>query len=58
MRSLLQTTLEVFKHLTRKRVTILYPEEKPYLPPRWRGRIILSRDPDGEERCVAFCGCA
>ncbi len=30
----------------------------PYLPPRWRGRIILSRDPDGEERCVACYLCA
>ena len=32
--------------------------EKPYLPPRFRGRIILSRDPDGEERCVACYLCA
>ena len=29
-----------------------------YLPPRWRGRIILSRDPDGGERCVACYLCA
>jgi NADH-quinone oxidoreductase subunit I len=42
----------------RKRVTVLYPEEKPYIPPRWRGRIILSRDPDGSERCVACYLCA
>ena len=34
-------------------VTVQYPEEKPYLAPRYRGRIILSRDPDGGERCVA-----
>ena len=39
-------------------MTVQYPEEKPYLPPRWRGRIILSRDPDGEERCVACYLCA
>ena len=32
--------------------------EMPYLPPRYRGRIILSRDPDGEERCVACYLCA
>ena len=38
--------------------TIQYPDEKPYLPPRWRGRIILSRDPDGGERCVACYLCA
>lgn len=42
----------------RKRVTIQYPEEKQRLPPRWRGRIILSRDPDGKERCVACYLCA
>ena len=38
--------------------TILYPEQKPYLPPRYRGRIILSRDPDGAERCVACYLCS
>ncbi|MFI7934439.1 NADH-quinone oxidoreductase subunit NuoI, partial [Acinetobacter baumannii] len=27
-------------------------------PPRYRGRIILTRDPDGEERCVACNLCA
>jgi NADH-quinone oxidoreductase subunit I len=49
---------EILKHTFRKRETIQYPEEKPYLPPRWRGRIILSRDPDGEERCVACYLCS
>jgi NADH-quinone oxidoreductase subunit I len=28
------------------------------LPPRYRGRIVLTRDPDGEERCVACNLCA
>lgn len=45
-------------HTFRKRATVQYPEEKKRLPPRWRGRIILSRDPDGEERCVACYLCA
>lgn len=45
-------------HTFRPRVTVQYPEERPYIPPRWRGRIILSRDPDGEERCVACYLCA
>jgi NADH-quinone oxidoreductase subunit I len=49
---------QVFRHAFRPRVTEQYPEQKPYLPPRWRGRIILSRDPDGEERCVACYLCA
>jgi NADH-quinone oxidoreductase subunit I len=48
----------IFLHLFRRRVTIEYPEKKAYLPPRWRGRIILSRDPDGGERCVACYLCA
>ena len=54
----LRSIWNVFLHLFRKKETILYPEEKPYLPPRWRGRIILSRDPGGEERCVACYLCA
>ncbi len=58
MISLLKTIWTVFLTMFRKRVTILYPEEKPYIPPRWRGRIILSRDPDGQERCVACYLCA
>ena len=48
----------VFMHAFHKRVTVQYPEEKPYLPPRWRGRIVLTRDPDGEERCVACYLCS
>jgi NADH-quinone oxidoreductase subunit I len=48
----------VAKHLFGRRETILYPEEKPKLPARWRGRIILSRDPDGKERCVACHLCS
>ena len=58
MFSLLKTIWTVFMTMFRKRVTIQYPEERPYIPPRWRGRIILSRDPDGEERCVACYLCA
>ena len=48
----------VFRHLFRRRVTVQYPEQMPAIPPRWRGRIILSRDPDGGERCVACYLCA
>jgi len=56
--ALLKTIWTILLHTFRKRETILYPEEKPYIPPRWRGRIILSRDPDGGERCVACYLCA
>ena len=48
----------VLRHSFRPRDTVLFPEEIPVLPPRYRGRIILSRDPDGEERCVACYLCA
>ncbi len=58
MFSSLRTLWIVFKHMLHRRETIQYPDEKPYLAPRYRGRIILSRDPDGEERCVACYLCA
>ena len=58
MWSVLKTLWRVFLHAFHPRVTVQYPEEKPAIPPRWRGRIILSRDPDGEERCVACYLCA
>ena len=58
MWSLVKSMWRVFLHAFRRRETIQYPEEKPSLAPRWRGRIVLSRDPDGEERCVACYLCA
>ena len=58
MFSILRTIWEVFRHAFRRRVTVQYPDQKRRLPPRWRGRIILSRDPDGGERCVACHLCA
>lgn len=58
MLSLVRTLWEVTLHMFRPRVTIQYPDEMPDLPPRWRGRIILSRDPDGGERCVGCYLCA
>jgi NADH-quinone oxidoreductase subunit I len=58
MMGYLKAFWQIFSHLLSKKVTIEYPEEKPYIPPRWRGRIILSRDPDGGERCVACYLCA
>jgi len=58
MFSILVTLWEVFKHAFAKRVTVQYPDRKRYLPPRWRGRIILSRDGDGGERCVSCYLCS
>jgi NADH-quinone oxidoreductase subunit I len=58
MLSALRTIWLVFLHAFRPRETVQYPEEKPRLPPRYRGRIILSRDASGAERCVACYLCA
>jgi NADH-quinone oxidoreductase subunit I len=52
------TLFLVFMHLFKKKDTVEYPDVMPYMFPRWRGRIILTRDPDGEERCVACNLCA
>ncbi|QJC38274.1 NADH-quinone oxidoreductase subunit NuoI [Enterobacteriaceae endosymbiont of Donacia marginata] len=48
----------VWINLFKKRETIMYPEEKIYLPPRYRGRIILTSDVNNNERCVACNLCA
>ncbi len=58
MWSIVRSMWLIFTHLFRRRVTVQYPEQRPYISPRWRGRIILSRDPDGGERCVACYLCA
>ena len=58
MISILRTLWRVFLHAFTRRATIQYPEQRRRLPPRWRGRIILSRDPDGQERCVGCYLCA
>ena len=58
MLSILRTLWNVFLHAFHRRETVQYPDEKPYLPPRHKGRIILTRDPDGGERCVACYLCA
>lgn len=56
--SILRSMWIVLKHSFRKRATVQYPDEKPNLAARFRGRIILSRDPDGGERCVACHLCS
>src|SRR3712207_3663004 len=44
------TTLKFF---FRPKATILYPNEKAPLSPRFRGEHALRRYPNGEERCIA-----
>jgi NADH-quinone oxidoreductase subunit I len=45
-------------HLFRRPITEQYPEFKRKLPERSRGRIILTRSPDKQERCVACYLCS
>jgi NADH-quinone oxidoreductase subunit I len=52
------TLWHVFKKLFEPKVTVQYPVVMRQLPRRWRGRIVLTRDPDGGERCVACYLCA
>jgi NADH-quinone oxidoreductase subunit I len=46
------------RHLWRKPVTEEYPEYRRTLPERSRARIVLTRNPDGGERCVACYLCS
>ena len=41
------------KYLFSRKITILYPEEKTPMSPRFRGLHALRRYPNGEERCIA-----
>jgi len=36
-----------------RKITVMYPEEKTPLSPRFRGLHALRRYPNGEERCIA-----
>ena len=58
MLSILRSLWLILLHLFRRPVTVQYPEVMRPIPPRWRGRIILARDPEGEERCVACYLCS
>ncbi|MFT5161856.1 MAG: NADH-quinone oxidoreductase subunit I [Alteromonadaceae bacterium] len=58
MMSQIRTLWLTLKHSFSKTDTVQYPEEQPYLSPRYRGRIVLTRDPDGDERCVACNLCS
>ena len=47
-----------FIHMGRKPTTQMYPEVKPKMPPRFRGRHQLQRHPDGLEKCIGCSLCA
>jgi NADH-quinone oxidoreductase subunit I len=46
------------RHLTRRAVTIQYPEERREPPARFKGRHLLDRHPDGLEKCIGCELCA
>lgn len=50
--------LIVLKYAFKKPVTVQYPEERPKLPVRSRGRHYLTKWSDGKERCVGCELCA
>ncbi|HET9678595.1 MAG TPA: NADH-quinone oxidoreductase subunit NuoI [Buchnera sp. (in: enterobacteria)] len=56
--SQLKSMYMVFKNIFSKRETILYPETTIKLSNRNRGRIVLTRNDDGSERCVACNLCS
>ena len=58
IRELVEGFSVTWKKMFSKPVTIQYPEQKPVMLERYRGRIILTRDPSGEERCVACYLCS
>src|SRR6187455_2313705 len=41
------------RHLFKRKVTVMYPEEHTPASPRFRGLHALRRYPNGEERCIA-----
>jgi NADH-quinone oxidoreductase subunit I len=51
----LQTTV---KHMFKPKLTTQFPEEKPKLPPNYRGVHRLNRDEQGRVKCVACYMCS
>jgi NADH-quinone oxidoreductase subunit I len=41
------------RHLFSPRVTLQYPEQRPAIPPGYRGAPTLVKDPNGREKCVS-----
>ncbi len=58
MKGILESLGRIGAKLATRKYTAGYPEVKPELPARYRARIVLTRDPDGQERCVACNLCA
>jgi len=46
----MKTTL---RHLFQPKITLEYPEQRPAIPPGYRGVPTLVKDPHGREKCVS-----
>jgi NADH-quinone oxidoreductase subunit I len=57
VKGLIVTIKHFFKAITGKTYTLQYPEEKKEISKRWRGKLVLKRDEQGRERCVACMLC-
>ncbi|MGD6858534.1 MAG: NADH-quinone oxidoreductase subunit NuoI [Enterobacteriaceae bacterium] len=53
--SIAKSIIIVFAQLFKKKETYIYPKKKVKLSYRFRGKIVLTKNKDGTERCVA-CG--
>ncbi|MDQ6682985.1 MAG: NAD(P)H-dependent oxidoreductase subunit E [Chloroflexota bacterium] len=49
---------QTFRNLFAPKVTRQYPEVRPEIPDRWRGRLDLIYDPFGEHKCEVCFQCA
>ena len=49
---------QTFRNLFAPKVTRQYPEVRPDIPDRWRGRLDLIYDPFGEHKCEVCFQCA
>jgi NADH:ubiquinone oxidoreductase subunit E len=47
-----------FRNFFSPKVTRQYPEQRPQIPDRWRGRLDLIYDPFGEHKCEVCFQCA
>ncbi len=50
--------LTILKHAFRPSVTLEYPEVKPKLSTRYKGRLALLTNPDGSFKCIGCGACA
>jgi NADH-quinone oxidoreductase subunit I len=48
---------QLFNHFFRKPITIEYPEIRPVINGRFKGRLALLKNPDGSDSCIACKTC-